>query len=387
MDLMQNEERNDDFGNLLVRFWENRITDEELERFQDILASSRKRMVEFRELQRIKMLLDGKEYGRRFDAGRALERMRRRTRHRRMVAWRWACAACVSLLLGAGVIWGVWEEERGKAVSESLALESQGLEGKIFMAYDGGGELELRPGDSLKNVKELYEKAAGMAMDTDSNKQEDVACQRIYTTQGAMYSFVLEDGSKVWLNANSELEFPLKFSEELREVRLKGEAYFEVTRDTSRSFVVCSDFGEVVVLGTEFNVRACEGESSRVTLVKGSVVVRDQMNAEEKIQPGQQVVLGSRGIEDVCFVDVDEQIAWKDGCFLFRKKTLDFILTELSAWYGFEVFYQNQEVKTELFTAKFERFDNVDVILRRLEQVGNLRFERNGNVVIVLAIE
>ena len=67
MDLMQNEERNDDFGNLLVRFWENRITDEELERFQDILASSRKRMVEFRELQRIKMLLDGKEYGRRFE--------------------------------------------------------------------------------------------------------------------------------------------------------------------------------------------------------------------------------------------------------------------------------------------------------------------------------
>ncbi len=106
--------------------------------------------------------------------------------------------------------------------------------------------------------------------------------------RGMNQQLTLTDGTKVWLNAESTLEYPETFEgKPNREVYLKGEAYFEVTKDTEHPFRVKTDALETLVLGTSFNVRAYSKEDTQVTLVEGSVKVSDKHQGELHLQPGE----------------------------------------------------------------------------------------------------
>ena len=214
---------------------------------------------------------------------------------------------------------------------------------------------------------------------------KSAVCQmmEIKTNPGMTTSVVLPDSTVVYLNSESSLRYPSVFEGDIRNVELKGEAYFAVTKQVTKPFIVCLDQAEITVLGTEFNVRNYENEAIATTLVKGSVSVTDNSNISEcRLRPGQQAVLEKGGIT-VREVEPIHFVAWKDGFFVYQDKKLDDILNELARWYDFTFSYRNNELKDLVLTAKLKKFDRVDRIFRILTETGKLGFTTQGKEVIV----
>lgn len=207
---------------------------------------------------------------------------------------------------------------------------------------------------------------------------------RLITPRGGEYTVILSDGTKVWLNSESELKYPVHFTGDERKVCLKGEAYFAVTRQNGHKFVVAVGEAQVTVLGTEFNVRNYQNESLAATLVKGSVRVKHGNGLACELKPGQQAVIGAGGIQ-VKNVETVYYTAWKDGFFMYEDRALEEILHELSRWYDFTYFYQNSELGKEILTAKLRKFDSVDKIFEILSETGHFGFVTKGKTVTVIA--
>ena len=197
---------------------------------------------------------------------------------------------------------------------------------------------------------------------------------------------VLEDGSRVWLNSESEFRYPSVFDQGKREVYLKGEGYFEVVHDKERPFIVRTEKVSTRVLGTEFNVQSYTGKAVNVTLVRGSVAVRgnnDQANTSEVVlNPGENASWEG-GRFRVETVDALKYVAWKDGFFYYDNEPLENILNELGRWFDFTVFYQNPEVKSYRFKFWANRKDTPEEIMERLNETGKLHVRFNGESVVV----
>ena len=201
---------------------------------------------------------------------------------------------------------------------------------------------------------------------------------------GGEFRVILSDGTMVFLNSGSELRYPEVFRDGQREVFLKGEAWFEVAKDSVRLFRVHAGEMDVRVLGPSFNVKAYERmESIATTLVTGSVEITCD-NESFRIVPGEQFEY-RKGLKLASVREVDTELytSWKDGYYKFRQASLEEIMTTLSVWYGLEVFYQNEEAKRLEFTGKVKRYEDVGNLLRKFEQTENVVFNRKGNNVII----
>ena len=174
-------------------------------------------------------------------------------------------------------------------------------------------------------------------------QQESLHILRI--PRGGEYTLVLADSTVVFLNAESKLQYPARF--------------------------------------TEFNVTAYEGESVRTVLVEGKVGVKTTEGSEEvQLHPGQMAEREGNGIV-VQEVDTYTYTAWKDGKFVFEEENIERIMERLARWYNLNVFYANESVKNQLFNGVLTRFTEVEDILRVIEQTATVEFEIKGNTVIV----
>ena len=191
----------------------------------------------------------------------------------------------------------------------------------------------------------------------------------------------LADGTNVWLNAETELEYLVPFAAGERRVKLNGEAYFEVAK-SDVPFVVAFKGMEIQVLGTKFNVQAYEdSERFAATLVEGSIALETGAEAL-KLQPGEQVRKeGEHWVVET--VDVTNCIAWKDGVIAFEGERLEDIMEKLGRWYDIEVFYQNPEVKDMRFTGNIDRYEDVRMLLGKIEKMNVVSFTVKGNCITV----
>ncbi|WP_285010208.1 FecR family protein [Pedobacter faecalis] len=203
------------------------------------------------------------------------------------------------------------------------------------------------------------------------------------TPRGGTYQFTLSDGTRVWMNAESKISFPSRFSGDQREVKLEGEAYFEVAK-RAQPFVVATGSQKVEVLGTHFNIKGYTGDSDiRTTLLEGSVrVSRADERISEVIRPGEQAI--NRGNILVEKVDVSEAVAWKNGSTLFKERTLESIMRELSRWYDVQVVYEPGAPKQETYSGAVSRTRNLSAILERMQTTGSVRFRIEGKTVVVM---
>ncbi len=171
----------------------------------------------------------------------------------------------------------------------------------------------------------------------------EVRMHTLSTPRGEDFKVVLSDGTEVWLNAESRLEYPSSFVEGERVVTLRGEAYFKVARDETHPFVVQTDNMRTRVLGTEFNVRNYSVTDSHVTLIQGSVEVSAGKGGDyTRIAPGEDACLQPDGGFDVKSVDVDGYVYWKEGFFYFDNVTLLDIMQSLGRWYNVTILFENQ---------------------------------------------
>ena len=203
---------------------------------------------------------------------------------------------------------------------------------------------------------------------TKVNPQEQVMTQTISSRQGMVTQFALADGTKVWLNSGSALQFPTRFAGEKREVILKGEAFFEVTRNEKQPFRVNANELKVEVLGTSFNVVSFDDDTqSEVVLVTGKVALSSEKGQIVKeygnIIPGQRAIY-SRKQQKVFTeeVDVEKYIAWRDGNLIFRDDSMEEVVKRLSRWFNVEITIKDPEINNYIYKATFRNENLVQVL-------------------------
>ena len=312
-------------------------------------------------------------------------------RKSRRMTLRWSIAASIILLVGLFVgrtINGVRDIHEEQELAKSVM--QPGTSKAILMMADGK-EVVLEQGQNLNILLNERVRVAtssqGIVYEEYGKGMVTEEYNKLTTPVGGEYSLVLSDGTKVFLNADSELKYPVEFSDGKRIVDLKGEAYFEVHKDSLRPFVVRVNGAEVTVLGTSFNVNTY-GDDGQIytTLVNGSVRVSSVKNGQaEVLKPGMQSVMDVQsGQLTVREVDVEPYVAWREGRFVFRAMTLDLIMRQLQRWYDFEVFYQNPELKDYEFRGVIKRDMDLDKVLSVIKVTTNVDFEVKGKVITII---
>ena len=304
---------------------------------------------------------------------------------------RWSIAASIILLVGLFVgrtINGVRDIHEEQELAKSVM--QPGTSKAILMMADGK-EVVLEQGQNLNILLNERVRVAtssqGIVYEEYGKGMVTEEYNKLTTPVGGEYSLVLSDGTKVFLNADSELKYPVEFSDGKRIVDLKGEAYFEVHKDSLRPFIVRMNGAEVTVLGTSFNVNTY-GDDGQIytTLVNGAVRVSSVKNGQaEVLKPGMQSVMDVQsGQLTVREVDVEPYVAWREGRFVFRAMTLDLIMRQLQRWYDFEVFYQNPELKDYEFRGVIKRDMDLDKVLSVIKVTTNVDFEVKGKVITII---
>jgi ferric-dicitrate binding protein FerR (iron transport regulator) len=215
----------------------------------------------------------------------------------------------------------------------------------------------------------------------NTNTATEVVYNTLSTVRGqeSPYPLVLSDGTKVWLNAESSITYPIAFNGKERSVKITGEAYFEVVHNTVQPFKVEVKGQTIEDIGTAFNINAYDDEPNmKTTLISGSV----KINSSTVLHPGQQAIQSGPAIR-VKDVDTEGAIAWKNGYFLFDYESLESIMRRISRWYNVDVAYEPGQQITTGFLGSMTRYTNVSEVLNALEAAGKVKFKIEGRKITV----
>ena len=300
-----------------------------------------------------------------------------RARRVRMIRWGAAVAAVWVIALGI-MLWMTSGEkngdEKGLPVASNIipAGEKRArltlADGSTVMIAEKGARIEYKNGEIFYNTE---------------IKTTEIVYNKLEVPRGGECIITLDDGTKVWVNAETKLKYPVSFAGEQREVILEGEAFFEVAKD-KKPFIVKTSFGDVRVLGTAFGINAyVDQPEGYTTLVRGKVSVTAGAGKPLVIQPGEQVVSSKDGKTRKQEVNVDEFVGWKDGIYVFRDKKLVDIMNILERWYNISVLFEDESLKSLLFTGNLKRYDDINVFFDALSRTGDLKYRVERNHVIL----
>jgi transmembrane sensor len=326
----------------------------------------------------------------------------------------YAAAAALIMLFISGAIWMNNRKHADVAKTEEkpLPVAHDAAPGK-FKA-----KLRLADGsiivlDSAVN-KALAEQGGTIVVNEDgklvyknTNSKKEVLYNTLFTNKGETYLTQLSDGTKVWLNSQSSIHYPVAFNGDVRKVEITGEAYFEVApsvgKNGKRPFIVEVNRMEVEVLGTHFNINSySEEDAIKTTLLEGKVKVGSRQwavgsgekakgkgqKAEEEqsimLKPGEQAVLRRGQDETIAVkkdVDIDAEVAWRFGYFNFNNTDLKTMMRQLQRWYDVDVVYQG-EIPDVQFLGEIPRELSLSQVLNVLQKQ-NIHFKMIGKKIIV----
>ena len=225
---------------------------------------------------------------------------------------------------------------------------------------------------------------------TNQTSEPTSVFNQIVVPYGRRHSVTLSDGTVVMLNSGSNLVFPPKFSEKKREIFLKGEGYFEVAKDPSRPFIIYTEFMNVKVLGTHFNIMAYENEkSASAILVEGSIEVFNNNlfnNKICKIKPGEGCFVTENSTEfKIQNVDVSEFVSWKDGFFQIRDKPFGSITKKVEKYYDKSIIIEDNELAHRSISGKLVLDLKIEKTLDFLAKTTKSQYKVNedGNYVFL----
>ncbi|MDR0962586.1 MAG: FecR domain-containing protein [Mediterranea sp.] len=246
---------------------------------------------------------------------------------------------------------------------------------------------------SDKQTVELKEKESVIVYDSTSIKVNNHP-QKIVNTQPSTYNrlivpmgkrstLTLADGSRLWVNAGTQVVYPVTFQDNRREIYVDGEIYIDVAADATRPFVVKTKEIDVQVIGTEFNVTSYDDETvTRVVLVKGAVNITDKSNRSETVLAPDEMFEHNPSGDRVESVDVSLFTAWKEGMFIFRGDRISTILRRLSKYYGEEIVCD--EASGELrCSGKLDLKSSLDEVLRGLTITAPIAYSREQQTHVI----
>lgn len=384
---------------LLKKAYHRQLSEEEAEILRLWLRESGENAELYERLMSGQSLAEYSDWVNEFDLSRVMEAIRnkvkrnRQKRIRKLTGW---VAACVIFCIGITSVFYFTFMDSEQVSTKQMAARIQPGSAKAILTLGDGRQLALdkKPIELLLNKQQMvtgdsatltYSIALPVFETEQIQRQEAAEYHTIEVPVGGEYNLVLSDGTKVWLNAESSLVFPVEFSGNKRQVSLQGEAYFEVARNEHVPFVVSTESGvKICVLGTQFNVEAYDDrESIKTTLVEGCV---DVQAGDQKIRllPHEQLQYHKNTAEtEVREVNVREIIAWKNGWFVFDNTTLGEIVKTLQRWYNIEVEFVRSELEHLRFTGDLSRYDSFDAVIRMFEDTKKLKMNVISNKLII----
>ena len=289
-------------------------------------------------------------------------------------------AAVVLPVLLSITLWYTWKEEMKNKQATVARLNP-------VLTLDNGEKYQLDPEEQTEiyvdeEVK-AYQAGGGLIYDTTA-RQEENKYNRIEVPRGSEYWIVLPDGTRVWLNAATELKYPVAFHAKERRVYLKGEAYFEVAPDKNRPFYVETEEVKVRVLGTVFDVNTHYTRGVRTVLVEGAVALEWGDQKEIRMKPGELADF-DRTTTEVTLkeVDVTSYISWKEGYFVFEDEPLEEIMHTLSLWYDKEFLFVGKRSRALHFSGHIKRYERIETILSAITDVTGVEFRMNGQIILI----
>ena len=213
-----------------------------------------------------------------------------------------------------------------------------------------------------------------------------LAMQTITVPAGQRVNLDLPDGSNVWLNAGTKMQYPVSFMTGKRDVILDVEAYFEVVHNEKTPFVVHTNTLDIEVLGTKFNVEGySDKDDFEVTLMEGSVRVASRIGLGDTLmlKPDSKACLQKDGRLKVIPVDDYNPYRWKEGLICFRNESFLSIMSDLEKYFGVSIVVENKNVLKYYFTGKFRQADGIDYALRVLQRDIRFKYERDDENQII----
>ncbi|MEY8590623.1 MULTISPECIES: FecR domain-containing protein [unclassified Butyricimonas] len=378
-------EKIDEYTSLLKKYFDGQLNKEERVRLARWLRQDRKNRELFMNVRSISLLKEHYERRSEIDTRQEFDllvwRYPRVRGGRRVYAWCYVAAAVVLLLIiGGGIFFStrtVPENTPGKTVSAgklyALLTTADGKVVPICQGSESGDNAGFRIKDSIKQLV-----CGGGEMRGDT-----VCYHRLDIPRGGEYSVVLEDGTLVRLNSESSIRFPEFFSDSTRGIEVRGEVYLEVAKDVSRPFIVESGRLRTEVLGTRFGMSVYPAEDLwMTTLAEGCV--RVTLDGEDKLvlNSGQQAyVVGSR--LEKREVNVDKELAWVQGFFVFEHDELVHVVNRLSRWYDVTFVFDDENLKAYQFTGTVSRDYGLDRILDLIERMNIVTFEKSERSIVI----
>ncbi len=312
-----------------------------------------------------------------------IRRRRSRSLYRRLSA----LAASVIILVGLGMVFWL----NSKPAEQDVQL-IQILPGstKATLILANGSQIDLTR-DDLKEVATMEaliknDSLVGLQYNHSELKEEQPVFHTVRVPVAGEYHFTLSDGTKVWMNSDSELRFPVNFTGNRREVFIKGEAYFEVEQDQERPFIVHAHQVNIQVLGTKFNVSAYDGSQQVLTTLTQGCVNVEYGGLHTELQPGFQAVTDIKaGTMNRHEVETGMYISWTKGIFEYENMPLSEIVVQLSRWYDVNFVFAAPEFKKRRFTGMVKKYDILNEVLKIIEKTTDVRFMVNGKEIAVKA--
>lgn len=387
---------NPQIDELIYRFLSSEPTPEESEQLDRWLAESDEHMRYFLKCKNLYDVYHPVFLPEEIDMQKALTKVAPASTQpaRKLRHWSRLAAAVLipALMLGAGIYfykpWNKTSQPTDTILSENT------WHGPIQSAI-----LTLASGEELRLDKESsgaitdYEMAVALIENNqiiytskDSTLQNDLY-HTLSVPRGGEFFLTLSDQTKIWVNADSKVRFPVTFAAgQERRIFIEGEAYLEVAHDAEHPFRVVMPHNDVVVLGTAFNVNAyTEEQNSLITLVSGRVRIESDENEQNLIlAPGQQAIVNNVDGKIIRqAVDTEIYCSWREGQIIFKNNTLEEILRRLSRWYDLQINWQDESLKNLSFSGEIKKYEQIEKLLLMIEKTNEVSFSLQGQELLV----
>lgn len=377
---------------LLIRILSNQADQKEIVYFSKWIENERNKLY-FDKFRKVWNLSSGRHADQKMvEAGledyRQFMRRSLSPKHNIKRVWRMISAAAV-VIIGVFALLRLYEPEKNIVPAEKEISHSKGIlltlsDGKKVNVLSDFWVLPDGTKDDVKisktNEREIvYEVKDSLAEVGDFQ----LAYNEIIVPAGERFSLRLSDGTKVWINSESSLRYPVRFGKGRREVEVRGNVYFEVTRDTSRPFVVLGRELVTEVLGTSFEVNLYgDGDETSATLVEGKVRVLAGKHAVV-MKPDEQIVFNTKsGDVEIIKVDAANMVRWKDGVLVIDNERFDNVVWKLERWYGVTIINETEKSFSQLFSGEFDREDVRAAIETICVNLG-IRYRMNKDSIIL----
>ncbi len=218
-----------------------------------------------------------------------------------------------------------------------------------------------------------------------NNSTLEATMNTLYVPAGQRAQITLQDGTEVWLNAQSILKYPSHFPKRSREVEITGEAFFNVKKDERRPFIVSTQHIDMLVLGTQFNVYSYpDAGYIQTDLVAGSVKVYNATDEKNGIilKPNEQITIQGNKMTVGNIINL-EHLLWKEGIYCFHNERLIDIIKKLQLYYDVKIVVEDPDIFNVRYTGKFRQRDGIDEILRIIQKIRPFKIEkdRDNNII------